>query len=424
MRDKVIISNGFGKFHLPVAAEEAFRRGRLARFITGAYTTEAQKQGLSALGLAQSGKLGRLLQRSQDIPAALITSLWLSEALHQTGLMLMQPAASSRIGASLGVFSCHLYARRSVRAVRGAAGAAGLFHYRAGFGHAAARAAKAFGMVTLCDHSIVHPALLDYFIENEGRFPPPGGRGQMTRFWSDVLEDITQADAVLVNSDFVKETFLHQGWDPARVHVLYWGIDNQFLKAVPPTSSQGADVADPTTLLFAGFFGRRKGAHVLIRALERIDDAPWRLEIAGPVEQDIKNRYSGFFADSRVKLAGTVLRDELARRMGAADVFVFPSLAEGSARVAFEALACACYVITTPNSGSIVEQDVHGALVAPGDVPALEAAIRAALSARGKLAEIGRSNAETIRSRWRQQRYGEALFALYNKLLRGHNDDQ
>ena len=48
-----------------------------------------------------------------------------------------------------------------------------------------------------------------------------------------------------------------------------------------------------------------------------------------------------------------------------------PASVEGSARVVFEALAAGCYVITTPNAGSIVKDEVHGALVEPGSADGL-----------------------------------------------------
>ena len=47
--------------------------------------------------------------------------------------------------------------------------------------------------------------------------------------------------------------------------------------------------------------------------------------------------------------------------MSRAEVFVFPSLAEGSARVVAMAMAAGCYVITTPNSGSVVRDGAMGA---------------------------------------------------------------
>jgi glycosyltransferase involved in cell wall biosynthesis len=46
-----------------------------------------------------------------------------------------------------------------------------------------------------------------------------------------------------------------------------------------------------------------------------------------------------------------------------ADVFLLPSLSEGSANVCFEALAAGLPVITTPNAGSVVRDGVEGFIV-------------------------------------------------------------
>ena len=84
--------------------------------------------------------------------------------------------------------------------------------------------------------------------------------------------------------------------------------------------------------------------------------------------------------------------------MAAADVFVFPSLFEGSAVVTYEALACGLPSVVTPAAGSVVRDGVEGFLVAPRDVdgagrggwsgwgarPALRAAMAPAARARAE----------------------------------------
>ena len=59
--------------------------------------------------------------------------------------------------------------------------------------------------------------------------------------------------------------------------------------------------------------------------------------------------------------------------MAAADVFVFPSLFEGSAVVTYEALACGLPSVVTPNAGSVVRDGLEGFVVPPRDVEALAA---------------------------------------------------
>jgi glycosyltransferase involved in cell wall biosynthesis len=108
---------------------------------------------------------------------------------------------------------------------------------------------------------------------------------------------------------------------------------------------------------------------------------------------------------------------ELAERMSRADVFVFPSLAEGSARVVFMAMACGCYVITTPNSGSVVQEGVNGRIIAPGDVEELEAALRRIVSNADQVPVVGRRNADLIKSQYTQSHYGKGLIAIYKALM-------
>jgi glycosyltransferase involved in cell wall biosynthesis len=231
------------------------------------------------------------------------------------------------------------------------------------------------------------------------------------------LEDLGRSDAVVVSSPFVKETFMRAGWSPERVHVAYTGIDENFFHygevPVPRRSAPGG----PLPLLFASALSRRKGAETLIEALElvgsRID---WDLVVAGPVGPDIAANHHPFFADPRVEVLGSLARPEFKAQMIARGVFVFPSNAEGSARAVWEALACGCYVITTPNAGSIVENGVHGALVPPGDAEALAEAIVAADSDRERTAEIGNRNSELIASSYRQSAYGDALARIYADL--------
>ncbi len=134
------------------------------------------------------------------------------------------------------------------------------------------------------------------------------------------------------------------------------------------------------------------------------------------MEPSFKSKYSEFFADERVHYGGNLSRDELAEKLTEVGLFIFPTFAEGSARVLFEALACGCYVITTPNCGSIAEDQIHGAVVPAGDVEATSAAIREAIQNPEKVKEIGKKNKELVASAYLQSSYGDNLAELYEKI--------
>jgi glycosyltransferase involved in cell wall biosynthesis len=422
---KVIVSNGFNRFHLSRTAAEIHKRGLLARFITGAYPTPAVRR-LAALTRFDhwSVKAARLLDRGEkELPDDLVAPLWLSEAVN-----LFQ-APVRRLGWPKGWAednliaerACRLYGFQAARYV--AETAAQIYQYRAGFGHNSVQVAKRKGMLAVCEHSAAHPAVFAHLIDTHGKLPPPGCKGPINRFWCSVLEDIGQADAVIVASEFVKETFIHQGWDPARLHVAYFGIDDKFFDCIPERPSITSHSEQPVRFLFTGEWGWGKGADLLAEAFRRIRDLPWKLEVIGDIDPTLIRAAIQFLHEPGVNYLGTLPRAQVAARMTAAEAFIFPSLSEGSARVTSEAMACGLYMITTPNACDIVKDGINGNLVPAGDIDALEAAIRFAIGDRHILRAIGLRNAELIRSRYRQSDYGDALAALYSRLLADRDRD-
>jgi glycosyltransferase involved in cell wall biosynthesis len=407
----VIISNGHHKFITGPAAVEAYKNGLLTGFITGGYPTIGVKRVVSLLGLGRFASIKRLLQRQEALPSAFVHPLWLSEIIYQVTRNIARRTSTLDVFADFGL---RLYAWEAEHFVRKVT--AKLYHYRSGYGHNSVRIAKQKGMVTLCDHSIVHPAALDYLISNDGKLPLPGEKGTINKMWSNIHKDIDQADYILVNSDFVKETFIHFGYDSDRIFVLYTGVDDMFLSLIP-SRNYNSLIEKPIKILFAGNLGTRKGGHFLIPALSRIQDLPWEFETIGSIHPNLRCDFQEFFNDERVTVTDFMPLSELARRMSMADIFLFPSLAEGSARVVFMAMACGCYVITTPNSGSIVQDETHGKIVAPGDVDELEIAIRKSFENLVAIPIIGYKNAELIKSHYTQAQYGEGLMTIYNKLM-------
>jgi glycosyltransferase involved in cell wall biosynthesis len=418
-REAVVISNGFHKMHLNTAAREASDRGLLGLAITGAYPTAPFRRLLRLLRIG--GRAGRIEQRDEGLPPERLRVLFFPEILEQLARALARVPLLGRFSESLTVATFRLYGRLAGRALRRAP-AASVYHFRAGFGGASIDRARKLGIVVACDQALAHPQVLGPLIANQGRMPeagaelpaPPDGISRAA------LEDIDRSDAIIANSEFVRETFVAAGWNPNRVHVAYTGIDDNFLQVgqvpVPPRRAPEG----PLPLLYASVLSRRKGAETLIEALELVGDRiDWDLVIAGPVEPGIASAHESFFADPRVRVLGPLARPDFKARMIERGVFVFPTYAEGSARAVFDAMACGCYVITTPNAGSIVEDGVHGALVPAGDAEALAEAILAVEGERGRIAEVGNRNSELISSSYRQSDYGDALAEIYRRLAAG-----
>ncbi len=185
-----------------------------------------------------------------------------------------------------------------------------------------------------------------------------------------------------------------------------YGVSRDRLSVVEPGTDRG--VAPPqragtpsVVLLAVGAVVPRKGYDVLIAALANLHNLPWRLVIAGDRtrDSDTARQIDGAIARSglteRIRLAGAVSDEELARLYGEADLFVLPSRFEGYGMAYAEALAHGLPVVAT-TAGAIpdtVPADA-GVLVPADDVAALANALRRLIEqpeARAALAAAARA---------------------------------
>jgi glycosyltransferase involved in cell wall biosynthesis len=403
-----IVSNGFQKFHLAALASELDRRGALTAMLTGGYPTPAVKAvvgALQPLGLGRKG-WSRLLARGEQLNARRVSSHWIGEAVYQLGAHFDTQSIRTRLMA----VGMEIYSRSTARYLERLAAPPKIFHYRSGFGGEAVEVARRLGMVVVCDHSIVHPAFIDGLIRDGGQVDTQMGDISGHPYWSRVVADCDTADAIIVNSGFVRDSFLASGFDPSLVHTIYLGVDDAFLAAAPADVSSRS-VQGPLRLMFgASLCDRRKGTHDLLEACRSLHDLPLELRIAGAIPADVGREYRDVLESPAARLLGVLSRKDLAQEMAHADAFVCPSLAEGSARVIFEAMACGSYIITTPN--------IHGQVIPPGDPAAIAGSIRSIHADRQRVHEIGTRNSALVRNNYLQRHYGAAVSALYEKLLR------
>jgi glycosyltransferase involved in cell wall biosynthesis len=173
----------------------------------------------------------------------------------------------------------------------------------------------------------------------------------------------------------------------ARLVAADYGVTASLVSVVEPGTDRIAAAprprGDTVALLAVGSLVPRKGYDLLVAALDRLRDLPWRLAIAGDRERDpataqkLAADIAGRKLDGRISLLGAVGVEKLAALYAAADLFVLPSRFEGYGMVYAEAIAHGLPVVAT-RAGAIpdtVPPDA-GVLVPPGDVDALAEALR------------------------------------------------
>jgi alpha-maltose-1-phosphate synthase len=181
------------------------------------------------------------------------------------------------------------------------------------------------------------------------------------------LRDIALADRILVPAEHIAGELVRHGTPRERIGVVPYAADTR--RFMPdPAKRHGKSC----TFLFAGGITQRKGIKYLLEAWRLIRRPGWSIRLLGalPAEPGPLLPYL-----DEVELLGRVPHSEVPARMAEADVFVFPSLFEGSAVVTYEALACGLPSVVTAESGTVARDGVDGLIVPTRDVEALAAAM-------------------------------------------------
>jgi glycosyltransferase involved in cell wall biosynthesis len=158
-------------------------------------------------------------------------------------------------------------------------------------------------------------------------------------------------------------------------------------------------------ILFVGFIRPEKGIEYLLDAVSQLDpDLPWQLEIVGPREypdysQKLDDVAAARGIRDRIWWRGYLPNGEpVLDRMRAVDLFVLPSLSEGTPHVLVEARANGLPCVSTKVGGvpSCVKDEYDALLVPPRDANALARAMERVIGdgeLRRKLISNGLSGA-------------------------------
>ncbi|MDB5243806.1 MAG: cps2I [Spirosoma sp.] len=175
------------------------------------------------------------------------------------------------------------------------------------------------------------------------------------------------------------------------------------------------------SLLVVGRLSPRKGQDVAIRALARLVEEGWdvELELLGdayegydPFRQELLRLAEDLEVSERVGLRGFVA--DAGPAYIAADIVLVPSRVEPFGNVAVEGLSAARPVVASAVQGLVEILDGGGGRLVPADdAPAPAAAISALLElSEAEFLELGRRGSDQVRARFSEQRYGRALLEV------------
>jgi glycosyltransferase involved in cell wall biosynthesis len=112
-----------------------------------------------------------------------------------------------------------------------------------------------------------------------------------------------------------------------------------------------------------------------------------------------------------------VPQDELKQFLSTHDLYLFPTLAEGCANSAMEALAAGLPVITTRECGLPARHDEHAWIVPPRDPVAICEAIECLAADECKREAMGRTAIAHMQATYRWERFGVGVRSMHESLL-------
>ena len=220
------------------------------------------------------------------------------------------------------------------------------------------------------------------------------------------------ADAIVCGSGFCREALVEAGAPAERCKVLRYPVPPV---SGPPERDYGSrPEIRPIRVLFVGTFQLRKGIQYLVEAIRALSGEPIEVRLVGPSSLSAAKHSQ---VASYCHVTGPVARSELEKHYRWADMFVFPTLSEGSANVCAEAMISGLPVITTRASGSAVRHGIDGVIVPERDAKALASEIVRLAYNPGLRQRWGKAARQQMKTACSFDAYAKALQDLMKSVL-------
>ena len=284
------------------------------------------------------------------------------------------------------------------------------------------RVAKSLGIPTLLERPNAHTRFAYEAVRREcERLDLTIPAGHEHAFDRQVLEreeaEYAIASKLLCPSDFVVRTFCDRGFEPGRIARHQYGCDEAVFHPEP-----GPRPADrPFTVLFAGGCAPRKGLHFALGAwLQSAASENGAFLIAGDFMPGYREKLSPMLSHKSVHELG--FSRDIAGIMRRCDVFLLPSVEEGSAIVTHEARASGCVLLVSEATGAICEHDRNALLHPVGDVQTLSRHLTLLEQNRDYLRNLREASLESAYEvSWKCA--GERLYRIYRDMLTGQAEE-
>lgn len=286
-------------------------------------------------------------------------------------------------------------------------------HVKSGLGRFAIAAAKKKGIKVLVDHSAGAPQYITEVVD--------GDKWGTWTFWWTVMQDCNEADLLMVDCDFVKATFLKYGYPEEKIRVVYMGLDKKFnglKKWDEDLNGIGKTKSNPLRIVFTGPFAPHKGNETFLAAIDLLlkEDINFDVTVVGSISITDEQRRKYGAAIDKIDFKGHVPQDQMCQIMQSHQIYLFPSLSEGCAKSAFEAMSMGLCVVCTFETGLPVTDGHDGYLITKNDSNSIISRIKWIIEHPQEMKHAGMAAVETMK-KYTWDEYAENVKKVYNELM-------
>tara|TARA_Y100001954_G_C15819233_1_gene609057 strand:- start:3362 stop:4522 length:1161 start_codon:yes stop_codon:yes gene_type:complete len=214
-------------------------------------------------------------------------------------------------------------------------------------------------------------------------------QAQNNKIISDEKFCFNNVDVIIAPSEFVKNEILDYGVNPGKIKVVSFGVNVDNIK------KDFNKIGRNLNFCIAGALTKRKGIKYLLKAWDSGNFNNDKLHLCGKISPDLKKIINTMSNKKNIIMPGFIDTYNYFKKC---DVYVFPSLMEGSSKSIYEAMNRSLPIICTYESGSIITDKKEGFIIEKMDSKPIIEKMLFFKKNKDQIMEMGFRSKETVKN--------------------------